>query len=328
MKTRSLGSTGMEVSEIGFGAWGLGGTMWLGVDETEGDRALEVALDLGVTLVDTALAYGDGHSERRVGRIVRLRRDRDRIAIATKIPPKNFVWPGLAEHALSETFPAVWVRECTERSLRHLGVDALDLQQFHVWHDGWLSHPAWPDTRRAMERLKEEGKVRHFGVSINDHAPETAMRLLEDPLLECAQVIYNIFDRSPERGFFDLARRRGLGVIVRVPFDEGALTGEIGPDTVFPDGDWRHRYFRGERKGEVALRTGALRTLLGREAQTLPELALRFVLSRDEVSTVIPGMRRAAHARANAAVSDGHKLSPSLLDRLRDHAWEKNWYGS
>ena len=325
MKTRLLGSTGIEVSEIGFGAWGLGGTMWLGVPEEEGDRALEEAFDLGVTFVDTALAYGDGHSERRVGRIAGGRRGRDRIAIATKIPPKNFVWPGHAEHALLEVFPAPWVRECTERSLRHLGVDALDLQQFHVWHDAWLSHPAWPETRRTMERLKEEGKVLHFGVSINDHAPETAMRLLEDPLLESAQLIYNVYDRSPERGFFDLARRRALGVIVRVPLDEGALTGAIGPDTVFPDGDWRNQHFRGDRKAEVARRADALKALLGAEATTLPELALRFVLYRDEVSTVIPGMRRPAHARANAAVSDGRRLSPSMLDRLREHAWEKNW---
>jgi len=202
----------------------------------------------------------------------------------------------------------------------------LDVEQFHVWHDAWLADRAWPETRRAMEDLTREGKVLHWGVSINDHAPETAIKVLEDPLMETAQVIYNIFDRSPERGLFELAERRGLGIIVRVPFDEGALTGAIRPDTTFPEGDWRHRYFRGDRPAQAAHRADALRELLGEEAKTLPELALRFILSRPEVSTVIPGMRRAEHARANAAVSDGRALSPAMLDRLRAHAWDKNWY--
>lgn len=325
MHCRRLGATRIEVSEIGFGAWGLGGTMWLGVDEDEGDLALTTALDHGVTFVDTALAYGDGHSERRVGRLVGAHPDRHAIHVATKIPPKNFVWPGHAEHGLSATFPADWVRECVERSLRHLGRDVLDVEQFHVWHDAWLDDPTWPETRAQMERLRSQGKVRHWGVSINDHAPETAFRLLDDPLLESAQLIYNIYDRSPERGFFELARRRDLGVIVRVPFDEGALTGSVRENTVFPEGDWRNVYFRGDRKAEAGRRADALQALLGEEAATLPELALRFVLHRDEVSTVIPGMRRPAHARANASVSDGRRLSPSLLARLAEHAWDKYW---
>jgi aryl-alcohol dehydrogenase-like predicted oxidoreductase len=260
-----------------------------------------------------------------VGRIVGARTDRDAIAIATKIPPKNMVWPGRAEHGLAATFPAAWVRACVERSLTHLGRDTLDLEQFHVWHDAWLDDPAWSETRAEMERLKRDGKVRHWGISINDHAPETALRVLEDPLLESAQLIYNIYDRSPERKFFDLARRRGLGVIARVPFDEGALTGSVRAETVFPEGDWRNDYFRGDRRAEAGRRADALASLLGEEAKTLPELALRFILSRDEVSTVIPGMRRPAHARANAAVSDGRRLSPQMLDRLREHAWEDHW---
>jgi aryl-alcohol dehydrogenase-like predicted oxidoreductase len=179
-----------------------------------------------------------------------------------------------------------------------------------------------------MVRLKEQGKVLHWGVSINDHAPETAMRLLADPIIESAQIIYNIYDRSPEREFFDLARKRDLGVIVRVPLDEGSLAGAIGPGTTFAPGDWRNHYFRGGRRREAHERAEALKALLGEEAGTLPELALRFCLSRPEVSTVIPGMRRPEHARANAAVSDGRLLSPALLDRLKGHAWNKNWYGS
>jgi aryl-alcohol dehydrogenase-like predicted oxidoreductase len=163
---------------------------------------------------------------------------------------------------------------------------------------------------------------------VNDHEPEVALKLLADPVFESAQVIYNIFDRAPEAGLFDLARERDLGIIVRVPFDEGALTGAIRPETVFPPGDWRNRYFRDDRKADVARRIDALTPLLGGEAATLPELALRFVLSRGEVSCVIPGMRRPAHAKANTAVSDGRGLSAGLLDELRGHAWEKNWYGN
>jgi aryl-alcohol dehydrogenase-like predicted oxidoreductase len=182
-------------------------------------------------------------------------------------------------------------------------------------------------TRREMEKLVAEGKVVHWGISINDHAPETALRALRDPLFASAQVIYNIFDRSPEKELFDLARAKNIGIIVRVPFDEGTLTGTVRPDTRFPDGDWRHRYFSGNRRAEAARRADALVPLLGDGAKTLPELALRFILSRPEVSTVIPGMRRAAHARANAAVSDGRLLDSALLEKLEGHAWEKNWYG-
>jgi len=320
MKTRRLGRTGIEVSEIGFGAWGLGATMWRGVSDEDGVAAVRGALDAGVTFIDTALAYGDGHSERLVASAA------PRVTIATKIPPKGGGWPAQPDSRIEDVFPPDYVRLCTERSLRNLRRETIDVQQFHVWHDNWLERPGWRATRQEMEKLSMEGKVRHWGISINDHAPETALRALADPIFETAQVIYNVFDRSPEKALFALARERDLGIIVRVPFDEGALTGAIRPDTTFPEGDWRHRYFRGDRPAQAAHRADALRELLGEEAKTLPELALRFILSRPEVSTVIPGMRRAEHARANAAVSDGRPLSPAMLDRLRAHAWDKNWY--
>jgi len=320
MKTRRLGRTGIEVSEIGFGAWGLGGTMWRGVADDEALLAVRAAVDAGVTFIDTALAYGDGHSERLIAKA------RTGVVVATKIPPQDGAWPAAETSKIADVFPAPYVRAATETSLRNLLGDAIALLQFHVWHDAWLDQPEWAATRREMERLVAEGKVRHWGISINDHVPETAMRALRDPLFETAQVIYNIFDRSPEKELFALARETNVGIIVRVPFDEGTLTGAIRPETRFPEGDWRHRYFRGERRAEAARRADALMTLLGDEAKTLPELALRFVLSRPEVSTVIPGMRRPEHARANAAVSDGGPLGKALLERLGAHAWRKNWY--
>ena len=321
MKTRRLGRTGLDVSEIGFGAWGLGATMWRGVPDDEALAAVRAAVAAGVTFIDTALAYGDGHSERLIARA------RTNVVVATKIPPRNGAWPAAANSKIDDVFPAEHVRTATETSLRNLGVPAIAVQQFHVWHDAWLDQTGWAATRREMEKLVAEGKVRHWGISINDHAPETALRALCDPLFATAQVIYNIFDRSPEKELFALAREKNIGIIVRVPFDEGTLTGAIRPETQFAAGDWRHRYFRGDRRAEAARRADALLPLLGDGVKTLPELALRFVLTRPEVSTVIPGMRRAEHARANAAVSDGRLLDSSLLFNLNAHAWTKNWYG-
>lgn len=320
MRIRRLGRTGIEVSEIGFGAWGLGATMWRGVPDRDALAAVHAAMDAGVNFIDTALAYGDGHSEQLIAKA------RAKATVATKIPPLDGAWPASAGSRIADVFPARHVRHATESSLRNLERDALDVQQFHVWHDAWLDQPEWEATRREMEALTVSGKVKHWGISINDHAPETALLALRDPIFEIAQVIYNIFDRAPERDLFDLAREIDLGIIVRVPFDEGTLTGSIRPDTNFPEGDWRHRYFRGDRRVEAARRSDALAALLRDDARTLPELALRFVLSRPEVATVIPGMRRAEHVRANASVSDGRRLSPGLLERLRAHAWEKNWY--
>jgi aryl-alcohol dehydrogenase-like predicted oxidoreductase len=327
MRKRRLGRTGYEVSEIGFGAWGLGGNMWLGVDDEEGKEALRTALDLGIDFLDTALVYGEGHSEKLIGEVLRERGigEDGGVVVATKVPPMDYDWPGKKQTPLMKTFPREWVIECVERSLRNLGFGELHLVQFHVWHDAWLEADEWPEVRDTLALLQKQGKVLHWGVSVNSHHPETAFRLLSDPLIETVQAIYNIYDRSPEQGLIDLVREKDLGFVVRVPFDEGALTGTIGPDTQFPKGDWRNRYFAGDRKREVAERADELKDLLGPEAGTLPELALRFCLQRPEVSTVIPGMRRPAHARANVAASDGRKLSPAMMERLAPFAWDKSW---
>jgi aryl-alcohol dehydrogenase-like predicted oxidoreductase len=326
VKTRTLGTTGYEISEIGFGAWGLGGDMWLGAGDALGRDALRAAVDHGITFFDTALAYGRGHSERLIGEVLRGEIHGGRAVVATKVPPLNDQWPGHARTPLAEVFPPRHISASTEKSLKNLRVEALPLQQLHVWHDAWLNDREWGATYDRIVRLKEEGKVLHWGISINDHAPETALRVLEDPVFETAQVIYNIYDRSPERALFALARTKPLGVIARVPFDEGALTGRIRSDTVFPPGDWREEYFSGDRRAEAERRAKALAELLGDEVQRLPELALRFCLSAPEVSTVIPGMRRPAHVRENAPASEKGPLSPTLLSRLEAHAWEKNWY--
>jgi aryl-alcohol dehydrogenase-like predicted oxidoreductase len=326
MMHRALGNTGYEVSEIGYGGWGLGATQWRGVADDVGCNALRTAVEQGVTFFDTALAYGDGHSEQLIGKTLRDEIRDGRVLVASKIPPLNRIWPARRNSRVADVYPASHVSKSTERSLRNLGLDALPLQQLHVWHDAWLDHATWDDTYERFVRLKEEGKVLHWGISINDHAPETAIRVLADPVFETAQVIYNIYDRSPETALFELARTKPLGVIARVPFDEGALTGQIRADTVFPQGDWREEYFKGDRRAEAERRADALTQLLNGEVETLAELALRFVLSTPEVSTVIPGMRRAEHVRANVTAVAKGPLSQGMLSRLEAHAWDKNWY--
>src|SRR5258705_384614 len=311
--TRTLGTTGYAVSELGFGGWGLGGSQWRGGDDGAGRKALREAVGQGITFFDTALAYGDGHSERLMGQVLKPEFHAGRVVVATKIPPLNEEWPGRAGARLPDVFPARHLAASTEQSLQNLGVEALPLQQLHVWHDAWLNDPEWDASHDTIVRLKQEGKVLHWGISINDHAPETALRVLEDPIFETAQVIYNIYDRSPERALFELARTKPLGVIVRVPFDEGALTGQIRSDTVFPAGDWRAEYFAGDRRAEAERRGKALAELLDDQVQTLPELALRFCLSSPRVATPIPGMRRPAHVRPNAMVSTKSALPAGIV---------------
>ena len=319
MNQRQLGRTGIAVSEVGYGAWGIGQSMWLGAEDDESVRALERAADLGVTLFDTALAYGDGHSEQLVGA---LARERD-VVVATKIPPKDMVWPAADGSDPDDAFPADYVIESTEQSLRNLGLDTIDVQQFHVWSDDWAGRGSWLE---GIEALKSEGKIRAFGVSINDHQPSNAIRLIESGAVDTVQVIYNVFDQSPEDELLAACEQHGVGVLARVPFDEGSLTGRIGPDTEFPEGDFRNRYFRDDRKQQVADRVQAILDDLAIERDQLPEVALRYILSHPAVATVIPGMRTVRNVERNAAVGDGRGLPADQLAALKQHRWDRNFY--
>jgi aryl-alcohol dehydrogenase-like predicted oxidoreductase len=322
MQQRKLGRSGLLVSEVGYGAWGIGGSMWVGAQDQDSLRALHRACDLGVNFFDTALDYGQGHSESLVGRLVRERRDT--VYVATKIPPRNRRWPAARGIPVEKVFTAEHIRGSAETSLRNLGMEQVDLLQLHVWRDEFLDESdEWKD---AFLALKREGKARFLGISINDHEPASALRAVASGLFDTVQVIYNIFDQSPEAELFPLCLEKDVGVLARVPFDEGGLTGTITPETTFPEGDWRHHYFAGERKAQVHARAQALQAVMGQEAGSLPELALRFCLSHEAVSTVIPGMRRVATVEANAAVSDGRRLSPALRETLRSHAWTRNFY--
>jgi aryl-alcohol dehydrogenase-like predicted oxidoreductase len=297
--------------------------MWVGADDGESLQALRRAFELGVTFVDTALAYGNGHSEELVGRSVR--EAAETVRVATKMPPKNMQWPAQAGVRAEEAFPADWVVSCTERSLRNLGLDTIDVQQMHVWSDEWVDQGDWLE---AIERLKADGKIRFFGVSINDHEPANAIRLVESGLVDTVQVIYNIFDQSPEDELFAAAQEANVGVIVRVPFDEGALTGRVTPDTEFPEGDFRNEYFGGDRKVEVWERVQAIARGLAIATPELPEYALRFCLSHPAVSTVIAGMRTVRNVESNAAAVDNGPLSERELETLRGHRWLRSYYAA
>lgn len=321
MKYRTLGKTGIKISEVGYGAWGIGGALWQGSDDAQSLKALHAAADNGLNFIDTALAYGEGHSEQLVGRLFKERKEQ--LYVATKIPPKNREWPAKAGSKLRDVFPADYIVKCTEQSLRNLKVDAIDVQQFHVWHDNWTEDAEWSD---AVSKLKEEGKIRFFGVSINDHEPENALKLAATGKADTFQVIYNIFEQNPENKLFPFCQQHNIGIIARVPFDEGSLTGTVTPDSVFPPNDFRNRYFRDDRKQQVFERTTKLKQLLGTGAETLAELALRFCLHHPAVSTVIPGMRSERNVEANCNVSDGCALSQELVAKLREHRWERNFY--
>jgi aryl-alcohol dehydrogenase-like predicted oxidoreductase len=318
---RKLGRTGIEVSEIGYGAWGIGGAQWGGADDDESIQALNRAIDLGLNFIDTALAYGDGRSERVVGQVVRERPER--VYVATKVPPKNLIWPAPPGVPVQEVFPADHVRACAERSLANLGLERIDVLQLHVWSDEWTDQGDWRD---AVDELRSAGKIGFFGVSINDHQPSNGVRLVESGAADTVQVIYNVFDQSPEDELFPACREHGVGVIARVPLDEGGLTGRIGPDTEFAEGDFRESYFRGDRKREVQERVRAIVADLGVSEDELAEIALRFVLSEPTISTVIPGMRSLRNVERNVAVSDGRGVPDDWREKLRAHRWVRDFY--
>ncbi len=314
-----MGRTDLRVSEIGFGAWGIGGQMWKGGDDAEALRALHLAVENGLNFIDTALAYGEGHSERLIGRF--LRETKERVYVATKAPPMNKRWP--AHGSAQEAFPRHHLVSSAEQSLKNLGLERLDLMQLHVWSRDWLQQDEWHQT---LVDLKAAGKVSHFGLSAGDHEPGAAAGVVRSGRTDIVQVIYNIFDQSAEQELFGVCEEMRVGVIARVPFDEGALTGAVSADSRFPKKDWRRWYFRGDRKQRVQEHVEPLLRLLGDEVQTLAELALRFCLQSRAVSTVIPGMRSTPHVRDNLAVSDLPALSSNLMTELKQQAWKKNFY--
>jgi aryl-alcohol dehydrogenase-like predicted oxidoreductase len=316
MKYRGLGRTNWNVSEIGYGMWGMAG--WTGSDDEESFNSLQLAADNGCNFFDTAWGYGAGKSESLLGQLLRANKDK-KIYTATKIPPKNFKWPAKPEYSPDDCYPPDHIEEYVEKSLKNAGLDSFDIMQFHTWDDGWLS-----DDRllRKMVELKEQGLFHAIGISLNRWEPWNGVKTVRTGMIDTVQVIYNIFDQNPKDELFPACREMNVGVIARVPFDEGTLTGTLTKDSKWPEGDWRNTYFVPENLISSVEHADALKPLVP-EGMTMPEMALRFILGEPTVSTIIPGMRKPRHAMMNMAASDAGLLDPSLMKELEKHRWDR-----
>jgi aryl-alcohol dehydrogenase-like predicted oxidoreductase len=316
MRYRTFGRTVWQVSEVGYGLWGVAG--WTGADDEQSLQAMQQSVDLGCNFFDTALAYGDGKSEQMLGKLLRANPGK-RLYGATKVPPKNRKWPSRRGFTLDDVFPADYIRSSLETSLVNLGTSSVDLLQFHVWEDDWALDPRW---QKAVADLKREGLIRAIGISINRWEPWNAIRALKTGLIDAVQVIYNIFDQNPVDELFPVCRELNVAVIARVPFDEGTLTGTLTKESRWPEGDWRNTYFVPANLIPSVERADKLKSLVP-AGMTMPEMALRFVLSNPDVATVIPGMRKPAHVKSNLACSGAEPLPAEVLEELKKHRWER-----
>jgi len=316
MKYRKFGRTGFEVGDIAHGLWGMGG--WSGSEDRESLEALQLAVDLGCNFFDSAWAYGDGKSDGLLGQTIAKNKGK-RLYAASKIPPKNLQWPASSKYQYAEVFPPDHVFKHADLIRKQLGTDSIDLLQFHVWDDHWASEP---DFRSTVEKLKRDGVIRYFGLSLNRWEPENGLKAIRTGLVDAVQVIYSIFDQSPEDELFPACEELNVGVIVRVALDEGSLGGKMTKDSKFPSSDWRFRYFNPQNLANTLDRVEKLKQILP-PGMSLPELALRFVLSHPAVSTTIVGMRKLEHVRENIGLSDKGPLSPELLQKLKHHRWDR-----
>jgi aryl-alcohol dehydrogenase-like predicted oxidoreductase len=316
MKYRKLGRTGFDVSDIAHGLWGMGG--WSGSDDRESLEALQLSVDLGCNFFDTAWAYGDGKSDALLGQIISRNKGK-RLYAASKIPPKNRKWPAKPEYKYRDVFPADHVFQHARMIREKLGADSIDLLQFHVWDDGWANEPEF---RETVEKLKSDGLIQSFGISINRWEPANAIAALRTGLVDAVQVIYNIFDQAPEDKLFPVCKELNIGVIARVPLDEGSLGGKLTTETKFPPGDWRAMYFGPENLLQTVVRVEKLRPIVP-PGMSLPDMALRFILSNPVVSTTIAGMRKPGHVRENIATSNAGPLDPDVLQKLKQHRWDR-----
>ena len=316
MKYRRFGRTGWMVGEIGFGMWGMGS--WSGSSAEESLSSLQRALDLGCNFFDTAWAYGNGLSEALLGQLAR-NNPQERIYTASKIPPKNRIWPSRSHFTLDDCFPPEHVFEYVHSSLENAKLESFDLMQFHVWQDSWLADDRWA---KATDELKRQGLIKAVGISINRWEPWNGVRAVRSGLVDSVQVIYNIFDQNPEDELLPACAEMDVAVIARVPFDEGTLTGALTKESTWPEGDWRNTYFVPENLFPSVERADALKSVLP-EGMSMAEMALRFILSNPAVSSTIPGMRKKAHVESNIAASDAGPLPGRLMSELRNHRWER-----
>jgi len=316
MKYRKLGRTGFKVSDMAHGLWGMSG--WSGSEDQQSLEALQIAVDNGCNFFDTAWAYGEGKSDALLGQII-ARNKGKRLYAASKIPPMNDKWPALPSYKYQEVFPARHVFKYADLIRQKLGTDSIDVLQFHVWDDSWTNEKEFRDT---VEKLKNDGVIRYFGLSLNRWEPANGINAIRSGLVDTVQVIYNIFDQSPEDELFPACEKFDIGVIARVPLDEGSLGGNMTRDTKFPAGDWRGGYFNPENLNNTMDRVDELKKIVP-SGMSLSQLALRFILSNPIVSTTIVGMRKPTHVKENLATSDAGPLESTLLQQLRKHRWDR-----
>jgi aryl-alcohol dehydrogenase-like predicted oxidoreductase len=316
MKYRKLGRTGFDIGDIAHGLWGMGG--WSGSNDRDSLEALQLAVDLGCNFFDSAWGYGEGKSDALLGQTIASNKKK-RLFAASKIPPKNLQWPALPNYKYHDVFPPDHVFKYADLIRKQLGTDSIDVLQFHVWDDSWTNEPDFRDT---VEKLKSDGTIRAFGLSLNRWEPWNGIKALRTGLVDAVQVIYNIFDQAPEDELFPACRELNVGVIARVPLDEGGLSGKLTKDTKFPKDDWRSGYFNPENLANTVDRAEKLKKILP-TGMTLAEMAVRFVLSNPVVSTQIIGMRKLEHVRQNISFSDTGKLSSDLLQLLKEHRWDR-----
>ena len=316
MKYRKLGRTGYDVCDISYGLWGMSG--WSGSSDQESLASLQLSVDLGCNFFDTAWAYGGGKSDGLLGEIMQRNRGK-RLYAASKIPPANDRWPALPSYKYDDVFSPKHVFDYADKIRKQLRVDTIDVLQFHVWDDTWTNDP---DFRSTVEKLKRDRIIHFFGLSINRWEPNNAIKALRTGLVDVVQVIYNIFDQSPEDELFPVCQELNIGVIARVPFDEGSLGGKMTLETRFPADDWRAGYFGPENLPSTIERVEKLKRVLPKD-MSLPEMALRFIVSHPAVSTTIAGMRKAEHVHQNIAASDAGPLDKNLLAELKKHRWDR-----
>jgi aryl-alcohol dehydrogenase-like predicted oxidoreductase len=274
--------------------------------------ALHKSLDLGCNFFDTALAYGNGHSEKLIQRVLKERGVLNDMVVATKVPPKNDHWDPPTSLPIGKAFPPDWIIRCCERSLKNLGRDYIDILQLHTWNPAWAERVEWYE---AMLKLKAQGKIRVIAISVSAVRHDEANPQIKHGRVESVQVIHNILDQAAEKNLFPLARKKGVGILSRVPLASGALTGKFTRDTKFPKGDWRSERPQKNWVAEMVDQVDKLK-FLTEDGTPLAHAALKYCLAHPAVSSVIPGIRNARQAELNMSASDGKPMPAEQVARL------------
>ena len=322
MKYRVLGRTGLKVSEIGFGAWAIGGS-WGRQDRERLNRRAEQGDRPGRELHRHSgrLRRGQERAPDRPGaqaaQRARLRRDQDPAG-------QGPVASDSVTAAPQQRYSEAYIRENVEERLTNLGVDCIDVLQLHTWTRAWNADPT---PLEILRKLRDEGKIRFIGISTPEPDQNSLIELMRAGWLDVVQVIYNVFEQEPAAQFLPVAEQCDVGVIVRCAFDESSLTGKLTEDTRFEEGDFRNTYFEGDRLARTVRRVERIKDALAGSGYSMPEAALKFALAPSAVSTVIPGLRNVAQVEANSRVPDLPAMSDKLLEELHEHAWQRAfWY--